>query len=343
MTVTRDKLGCLFAAALAAAVATTAGKAHATETEARESEAVRVSVTGSGGTCNAGEFSRELARRTTLVRPAEPGEPALTFAIELASTPHAARGRLTIVESDGRRTTRDVAGANCHEVLSAMALIAALAVDPFASLSAEPEPVRVPQPESAPVPSVLERAAGTRDRQRRLSWRVGYRVIARTAIAPGLTAGQSIGVGVGYDDGVLEPRVTIDASLARSATVDGPGASSAAFEWRSLHLTVCPLRWQAVYRLSLRPCALVEGGRLAGRGTGADAASSPSAPWWAVGGELAVDASIVGPLAAEASASLFVPLTGSRFFFAPDTPENTVHEVPRLGFGAGVGLGLLFF
>jgi hypothetical protein len=62
-----------------------------------------------------------------------------------------------------------------------------------------------------------------------------------------------------------------------------------------------------------------------------------------VGGELAVDASIVGPLAAEASASLFVPLTGSRFFFAPDTPENTVHEVPRLGFGAGVGLGLLFF
>ncbi len=92
-----------------------------------------------GATCPSGEtFGVQLLRRTDRVREARAGERAVVFRVELVGSAKRPLGRLTVEEPDGTLTEREVPGATCQEVVSAMALIAAVLVDPNASL--EPLP-----------------------------------------------------------------------------------------------------------------------------------------------------------------------------------------------------------
>jgi len=114
-----------------------------------------------GATCEGGEaFATQLLRRTNRIRAAKEGEPALLFRVEVLRGPDGPAGRLSVRELDGTRTERAVKGATCEEVVSAMALIAAILVDPNASLDPlapaavtapdRPPPAGTPPPGSPP-------------------------------------------------------------------------------------------------------------------------------------------------------------------------------------------------
>jgi hypothetical protein len=98
------------------------------------------------------QFAVELGARTPRVRPAVGDEPALRFAVEVAGSGAAWSGRLTVREVSGAVTVREVAGTSCMEIVSAVALIAAILVDPGAST----DPIVAQAPPAAPSTPVPE-------------------------------------------------------------------------------------------------------------------------------------------------------------------------------------------
>jgi hypothetical protein len=112
-----------------------------------------------GVPCPTGDpFATQLLRRTDRIREAVGDESALVFRLEVKPGRHQTSGRLTVRELDGSETERQVAGASCQEVVSAMVLIAAILVDPNASLEPLPPPPAPkkeppkPPPSAAPPP-----------------------------------------------------------------------------------------------------------------------------------------------------------------------------------------------
>lgn len=107
-----------------------------------------------GATCPSGDpFATQLLRRTDRIREAVGDEPAVVFRLEVTLGKNHTSGRLTVREIDGSEMERDVAGASCQEVVAAMVLIAAILVDPNASLEPlRPPKVEPPRPPSPPGP-----------------------------------------------------------------------------------------------------------------------------------------------------------------------------------------------
>ncbi len=79
------------------------------------------------------------------------GGPRRKFGIHVSRVASAVNGELTI-DDHGVRTTRTVSGASCDEVISALALATALAVDPEA-LGGEATPPAAPAPTPPPAPA----------------------------------------------------------------------------------------------------------------------------------------------------------------------------------------------
>jgi hypothetical protein len=109
-----------------------------------------------GAVCESGEtFATQLLRRTSRIRTATPGEEAVVFRVEVVGGVERPFGRLSVRELDGTRTERELRGATCQEVIAALALIAAILVDPNASLAPLPPPP-ARDPPKAPEPADAE-------------------------------------------------------------------------------------------------------------------------------------------------------------------------------------------
>ena len=91
-------------------------------------------------------------------------EVARSFSVDVSTTPHGVEGRLTSLEATRTPApaTRVVAGETCDEVVDALALITALAVDPNASTAFAPAPVPEPPALDRPPGGSRHRPRGTR-------------------------------------------------------------------------------------------------------------------------------------------------------------------------------------
>ena len=311
----------------------------------------------SSPTCGTGEdFSEEVLKRTERLRPAEPGETALSFLIKLERTPDGARGQLAIREVDGTLSLRDVPGGDCSDVIAAMALIAALTVDPLARSDRE-VPIaarrrRAPVVAPAPVPAAARRrtpepavAAKAQPRSLPLALGVGARVNAHSAVMPAAAVGFGAFVQVSLsDEGPWAPMIRAGAIVARGTEFEARSEASASgtaeFEWITGRVELCPVRLGSERALSLRPCLFVDAGRLRGSGVDVTPERQKAIFWTAAGPELAAEVRLVGPLRAGAEVGILLPFRRDRFFFVPD---STIHDIPWAGVFGGVGLGLHFF
>ena len=95
------------------------------------------------------DFSAELLRRSQHVRPARSGEDGFAFRVDICQAEGSLQGRLTLREAGGRVTVRIVPGATCGEIIPALAVIAAVLVEPSATVE-RPWP---PAPPAAAAPS----------------------------------------------------------------------------------------------------------------------------------------------------------------------------------------------
>jgi hypothetical protein len=232
-----------------------------------------------------------------------------------------------------------------------MALIAALTVDPLARADREVpiaerrrlprrEPVRQPvtaPPRPAPEPVQEAPSPG-------FGFAIGQRITAQSAVMPGI----ELGLGAHLDvasraAGLLSPLLRVGMLVARSGTLEEP-SGTAELDWVTARVAACPIRLGSDHRLSVRPCAFADAGRLHGAGANIPGADDKSVFWTAAGAEVTAALRILGPLRLGVDAGIVLPFRRDHFVFDIDeTSRESIHEIPPVGFSAGIGLGVLFF
>jgi hypothetical protein len=284
------------------------------------------------------------------------------FRVTVARERRETTGRLEIVAS-GVTASREVTGANCAEVASALALFTALAIDPSAGAEPNPEPrpdetqgaektepKLAAEPKPATAPPIVPTASPSTDQDAR-------RVPARESRprAPELLAGaRAIGAG-GFEGGAATPAVARGAGLFVQWTTAGWGAyraggayfadtetDLASFRFFAGRIDGCPYEARFARSLVLEPCLALEIGRVAATAKGAPAlAPSTERRWW-VAGDLVgrVRFAPIPWIFAEIEVGAAVPFTRYVFLLGtPNDPRGEAHRVPAIGWVLGFGLG----
>ena len=302
---------------------------------ASDAESFRLVWSSSAGCGSRYSFLEELKSRTTRLREAREDEHAIIMIVETFRTESGVRGQLTVRKPDGEVTAREVPGADCAEVESGMALIAALMVDPLAG-RLDPEEVWPPpaqgtrEADATPTPDAAPAS--------RWSIRVEQRLIGRTAVAPGWTWGQAFGAMLTRETGRFRPSVALSVQDTRATVVKPRG--SAELEWRAADLELCPIAAPIGEAWDVRACASFQVGRLRGSGFATVNPAKKRILWTSAGLQLAARYRIVGPLWLGVEGALTFPFTRERFYLEPNL---TLHQVPAWAVGAGLGVGVRFF
>jgi hypothetical protein len=315
-----------FYVVLALTLVASAQPARAQTAKDLAAEPFRLVWSSSAGCHDDGAFLAELTDRTARLRKAVTDEHAITLIVETFRSDGGVRGQLTVRKPDGDLTVREVPGVSCQEVEAAMALIAALMVDPLAGQAHRKRAEPHFQPDLA------------RSKPPPWSVRAEQRLSARTAIAPQLAWGQTLGAMLTHEAGALKPSIGLVAEVADGTATARHG--SAELELAVVRLAVCPLGVQSGPAWDLRACATVELGRLRGAGFATEAPASRAIVWSSAGVDLQARYELLRPLWMGLEGGFNLPFTRERFFVEP---SETLHRVPAWGLSFGAGLGLRFF
>jgi hypothetical protein len=259
----------------------------------------------------------------------------VSWSVVIRPTASGSRGTLRVTGAQLEKLERHVTAAACDQVVSALALGAALSVDPEASLVTRSEPEKEapraePKPETAPRPHPPKRRGATR-------LALGLNLTARSGLAPDLVwaprafAGLSFRSQSGYTWGLR-----LSASQTRGSA--NSSAGQADFTWSMGRLEAFPVRFGSA-ALRFEPALFVEAGQLRARGVAVTPINEVRRPALLAGalGRLSVLAFDL--LVVELEAGPALPLIRDRFYLLENT---TVFRVPALAGFAAAGVGLEF-
>ena len=289
-------------------------------------EAIGLTYTAPDGCATADEFLARLRARAP-VRVEADG--ARTFEITISTTTGGAHGSLAVHTAAGT-TVREVDGQTCDETMSALVLVAALAI----VAGTEPPPVVAPPVVVAPVVvapaprgSVVRKTVPAP--QRRIV--VGSGLALYQGVAPAPVFGVPVFVAFGRDRGA---RLRVGFARSEQDQRIMP-AGSTTFRWTTGRIDLSPVILTRG-RFDVAPSIGIELGALDGQGAQVAMPTGGLRPW--VAPDLAVRFRVqVDRCALELEGSLAVPVVRDRFFIAPGT---TVHEVPRVTTGVGLTLAV---
>lgn len=335
----------------------------ATRAAHAESPPLRLDYRAHVGCPDAVVLIDEIASRTPRARFATPSESALTVEARITRRGGESRGHLVI--GAGRdRVVRDIASASCDEIVSAFALITALAIDPNASttpLAPAPPAPPTPPPPPAPVPPLRPPRAGptlpTADvfalplpvwpaplPERAVPppgfWILGARGGAALAVAPRPLVGGGLFVERAFD---AEARASLTLAAELAATGDFTvGPAGAAFWQAALRVDGCAFGRRFLARFGLVPCARAEGGAVGGAGIPGGALTQVQkavVPWFGIGfaPRISVD---LARVIVELQGGPTFPLVRRSFRF--DSPDYVIHDVPPVVWSVGLGAGVRF-
>ena len=341
-------------------------RALAAEAEPRP---VRIDYVAPSSCPDAHDFEAQLRARSARIVVASAAKVTVRVRISPRTTQFS--GDLALL-SGGSATTRHVDGL-CPDVVAALSLIAAVALDPLASTAADPlattappppppppaptpppppppvapAPTVTPAPEKKPeVPQPKEEGAkdpadappedalaGTAHHEWR--WSVGGGVAVTAGVTPSLAVTIPVFIDVARSTrGPIAPSFRL---RIEHMSVDNEG-SGADFSWTAGSLDACPV---ALSRGALRvwPCVRAQVGVLAASG---DVSPSLSAtrPWFSVAGLIRARLTIVGGLFIEAEGGAYTPIVRDRFFIQPN---ETVHQSPVAAMMGAASLGASFW
>src|SRR3954452_323773 len=117
-----------------------------------EEELIHLEYTAIDACPGRSAFVEEVQARTARARFVDSSSGVRIFVVAVEPEGEGAKGRLTSRRGDVVGAPRQVTGKTCADVVSALALIAALAIDPQASTSPRPAPVPAPPLDVAPAP-----------------------------------------------------------------------------------------------------------------------------------------------------------------------------------------------
>jgi hypothetical protein len=300
-----------------AAVISLAGIVATRPAAAQDGTAVALDYRVAGGCPNEASFVAEVRARTASFRVIAGAARRFTLTVAQEAG-GGAGGSLVIETGNGEPTTREVRGDTCAEVVSALALVTALAVD------ASPPPAA--QPEAASPVAERRPATGAQ-----IGVGAGGGAISGSAPDAAFALHAFAEVRAARP-GLWSPTIrgTFERSLERSAAIAGVG--TAGFTLTMGELDLCPSRW-GKGALSLVGCARAELGVLRGEGRDIVPAREQSRTWIAADGLARGAVTVAGPLSLEVAAGVRVPLLHTRYIFQPNA---TVFRAPAIGVLADV-------
>lgn len=274
------------------------------------------------------ELLTEVRRRAPSAEHVQGGQSEVRALLTVGPRGEHQLGIIDIDNSEGS-THREVEADDCAEVVRALALILAMALDPDAGSS--PHGVEKVAPIEPTRPS-SQRGASTAS-SREVWWAAGAGGGLIGGVAPSPSLGESLFLELGHGH---QPGWSAHGRLAGvhahgSATAR---AGTADFDLLGLRIASCPYRIGV--GLTLSGCASFDWGRLQGRGSNTSAAQSSAANWLAPGGFVDAELRALPWLRLQLELGALFPLARDRFYFGPD---ETVHRIPSLaGYG---GLNVL--
>lgn len=304
------------------------------------------------------QFFAALRARAPRARLARSNEPARVFSVEIEQGAHHTRARLIIREPNGQRTVRDLETKDCREAVDALALVAALAVDPQAvaesasraNVGAEPASKPAARSEAVvppvvPAPSkssedVEEMAAADLRVSTPRSWVWGISVAGagRGGVAPGFLGGGRLGAVLERNrGGWWAPAMRLSAEFAtrNGFAVEGGVAT---FAYAAGSLEVCPLRIPAAGPFVARPCLMADLGIVHATGSEVLNARSANPLWLAVGGMARFEWLLTARIGIELDVGCTFPVWRDRFRFDP----RLVYEVAKISTIAALGVTMHF-
>jgi hypothetical protein len=277
-------------------------------------------------------FEQQIRLRCDGLRAAEPQERARSFVVAVVQQGALFEGTLTVRDLDAQETSRSFSSARCDEVTSALALVAAAAIELRAGRTpVEPRP-KVEPPKELP-PEVAVPAPPLAPRR---GWLLG--VGAHLGVTGGASSRPLFGGAAFVElenarDSVWSPLVRVGVKFVPGQDVP-VGEAAARFSLVSAAAEVCPLEALAASRVSLRPCVRLEAGALTASGLYLPDPKTATRPWLAPAVVGRVRVRTWGSLSLELEAAAAFPLVRDRFYFGPDA---TVHQVPAVTASAGAG------
>ncbi|HWZ93508.1 MAG TPA: hypothetical protein VNW92_31830 [Polyangiaceae bacterium] len=269
-----------------------------------------------------------------------------TFAVQVLRSGNTVRGELTI-DDRGAKTTRHVSGATCDEVISALALATAIAVDPDALGGSTPDATEPPTASEPPAPAAKPAptpdAAGTRARPKRPA----------PVAPPGppalyLSAGARVGDAIApfpKFEAVAELGCTYFAPFEfQVGAAYGPPQHDAQFrldEW--LGWLGTGYRLFELEPLSVLALAAVEAGEVrAGGGPDVTPSHALHTAWLAVDVGLAARRDGPGPLFFQANVGARAPVLLQRYVETESRGAVELFQVKQLGYLLSLSVGIHF-
>jgi hypothetical protein len=293
-------------------------------------------------TCpDADVFLGEVAARTPLARPAGANETATVLHVVIEDVSGGSAGTLELAAPGATTSVRKVSAADCGQVISALALMTALAIDPNASLAPAPPPAdEAPRP--LPIPKGTAKPAPKVSPARsHWAFEVGAVFEALGGVAP-----DPVPLVRPFMQVILEDRsrwsyaFRLSGGRAHAEVTHREGSGD--FVLWTGRLEPCPLRFSAPRTLAMSACLPIDVGRLEAAGRGVTPSNRVTRLWLSIGGAGRVEWRILEVLVLEITGELLLPIVRDRFFVGSDATAATLHRTPAVAGAATVGLGVRF-
>jgi hypothetical protein len=269
-------------------------------------------------------FYAGVRARTERVRLAGAGESATELLVRLSQTGTGAHGELRMLGEHGETDTRKVDGGSCDEIVEALSLTAALALDPAARITPlpapPPEPPKPERVEPPPPPPPPPKEPST------LGLELGAKVMVSEVVTPFTSVGGELSARVRFrGEGSAEPSMGV--ALVRLQNDFFGEPKRASIRYTAVSLTACPARWSVLHAVTLEPCALMLAGWLGAAGKGNTYNDSVLRSLYSAGGSLTLGVPI-GDFAFEISGAFTLPLVTRRF--VTGLSPKTLGETPAI-------------
>lgn len=286
----------------------------------------------------ADDFAAEVRARTALARISENAGADTTLDVQIKNVEGGSSGTMRLYTGVGATTPREVKAATCVQVVSALALMAALAIDPEASTEPPPEPRVEQKPAPPPPPTVAPRRIVSTAARARFRWKPGIAVEA----LGGVTRDLVLGVRPFFE--LVHEGPSPWGFAARLSGVRAQGSvrideGAGDFTLWALRLEGCPLHYRPWAPLWLSSCLTLDGGEVDAAGTDVTPAAEVRRAWITGGASGRVEIRLFERLSLELGGDVLFPFVRDRFYLGTGA---TLHRTPAVAGAGAIGLGALF-
>jgi hypothetical protein len=309
-----------------------------TSTTPGDATGIRIELDAPPDCATAEAFYENVRARTERVRPVVEGEAGVRVVVRITRVGTSAHAELRVIGEHGESDTRRVDGNTCTEVLEALSLTVALAVDPTVHLAPPEPPERAPvyvEPPPPPPPPPPEEEP--EPPARKLETRFAAALLAMGQVTPYVSFGGEVSLDfvMPWDAASSFGMAVMHVQNDLFAPADNASVRSTLFR-----LEACPKRFGDPGVVTLEPCFTGYGGWLGASGRDVAHSSSVSRSYFALGGTLVGAAALGKGWAAELSLGFAIPMVRRRFVVLE--PRTQVAETPSMSALGGVGLTYSF-